>query len=111
MRGGYVYIMGSKGGTLYIGVTSDSDRRVSEHRNGIRSGFASKYKCTKLLYIEEHGDIRDALTRETQLKGWSRQKKLDLISTINPGFKDLAQQWGWLQIGPFRSIAETDGKK
>jgi len=111
MRGGYVYIMGSKGGTLYIGVTSDSDRRVSEHRNGIRSGFASKYKCTKLLYIEEHGDIRDALTRETQLKGWSRQKKLDLISTTNPGFKDLAQQWGWLQIGPFRSIAETDGKK
>jgi len=44
MRGGYVYIMGSKGGTLYIGVTSDSDSRVSEHRNGIRSGFVSKYR-------------------------------------------------------------------
>ena len=56
-------------------------------------------------------DIRDAITYETKLKGWSRDKKLTLIQTINPEFKDLAEQWGWLQIGPYRSIAEEDGKR
>ncbi|HEY0306925.1 MAG TPA: GIY-YIG nuclease family protein, partial [Acidobacteriaceae bacterium] len=92
------------------GVTSDPDRRIFEHHNGIRSGFASKYHCTRLLLIEHYGDIRQAIARETQLKGWTRAKKLALVQVSNPTFKDLAEQWGWLQIGPYRSIAAEDSK-
>jgi putative endonuclease len=70
MPGGcIVYILGSHSGTLYIGVTSDFDTRLAQHRNGSLPGFASKYGCTPLLYSEEFGYIEDAIAREKQLKG------------------------------------------
>ena len=95
MPAGYTYIMGSHSGTLYIGVTSDLNTRVKQHKNGTFEGFSKKYGCTRLLYYEEYDDIRIAIGREKQLKGWRREKKLNLIRTFNPELKDLAEKWGW----------------
>jgi putative endonuclease len=92
---GYTYIMGSASGTVNIGVTSNLDRRILQHRNGTFEGFSKKYGCTRLLYYEKFDDIRIAIARETQLKGWRREKKLALIRAVNPEFKDLAEKLGW----------------
>ncbi len=98
MPAGYTYIMGSDAGTLYTGVTSDLYTRVKQHKNGTFEGFSKKYGCTRLLYYEEYDDIRIAIGREKQLKGWRREKKLNLIRTFNPELKDLAEKWGWKLI-------------
>ena len=94
MPAGYTYILGSASGTLYIGVTSDLDTRILQHRDGTFEGFSKKYGCTRLLYFEKWEDIRTAIAREKQLKGWRREKKLNLIRTLNPEFKDLAEKLG-----------------
>jgi putative endonuclease len=95
MKPGYTYIMGSHTGTLYIGVTSDIYDRTHQHKIGTFEGFSRKYNCTRLLYYEQHEDITQSIAREKQLKGWRREKKLNLIRTQNPDFKDLAETWGW----------------
>jgi putative endonuclease len=95
MPAGHTYIMGSTSGTLYIGVTSAFDTRIQQHKNGTVEGFSKTYGCTRLLYSEKYDDIRTAIAREKQLKGWRRQRKLDLIRTTNPDFKDLAEKLGW----------------
>jgi|SRR6187402_62435 len=110
MPRGFVYILGSNTGTLYTGVTSDLDRRIFEHREGIRSGFASRYGCTRLLHYESYEDIREAIRREKQIKGKTRAKKTAIIATLNPVFRDLAEQWGWQVIGPAHSITEEDAR-
>jgi putative endonuclease len=90
MKHGYVYIMASqKNGTLYIGVTSDVARRVYEHKQGLIEGFTQKYHVKTLVYCETHDDIRDAITREKQLKKWKREWKINLIEKQNPEWKDL----------------------
>ncbi|HEX4577066.1 MAG TPA: GIY-YIG nuclease family protein [Edaphobacter sp.] len=94
MPEGHVYILGSTTGTLYTGVTSKFDQRIFEHRAGIKSIFASKYRCNRLLLHVRFTDIRAAIAREKQLKGWTRAKKLELITQTNPDFKDLAAQHG-----------------
>ncbi|MBB2670947.1 UNVERIFIED_ORG: putative endonuclease [Rhizobium esperanzae] len=87
---GYVYIVtNQKNGTLYIGVTSDLERRIYEHREGRTPGFAWKYGCTRLVWYEEHWDIGSAIQREKSLKRWNRQWKLDLVEAMNPGWDDL----------------------
>ena len=98
MPAGFTYIMGSQSGTLYIGVTSDFNTRIVQHKNGTFEGFSKTYGCTRLLYYEEYGDIRLAISREKQLKGWRREKKLNLIRNLNPEFKDLAEKHGWKLI-------------
>ena len=74
---------------LYIGVTNDLSRRVAEHREGSGSAFTSKYKCYDLVYMEEFLDINDAIAREKQLKGWGREKKDNLIKSLNPELENL----------------------
>ncbi|EJB03852.1 putative endonuclease containing a URI domain [Rhizobium leguminosarum bv. trifolii WSM597] len=87
---GYVYIVtNQKNGTLYIGVTSDLERRIYEHREGLTPGFAWKYGCTRLVWYEEHWDIGSAIQREKSLKRWYRQWKVDLVDAMNPGWDDL----------------------
>ena len=103
-KGGHVYILGSDTGTLYIGVTSGIYNRTIQHRTGKGSSFAHKYGCHRLLYVEPFERIEEAITRETQLKGWTRAKKLALIARQNPEFKDYARYWGWQIIGPSQSI-------
>jgi putative endonuclease len=89
----YVYIMASPTGTLYIGVTNDLQRRVSEHQSSMIEGFTKKYGCKKLVYYESYSDVRQAISREKSLKGITRIKKMNLIKTINPHWQDLSQEW------------------
>jgi putative endonuclease len=75
---------------LYIGMTNDLAKRVSEHRAGETPGFTANYRCKKLIYYEHCTDVRDAIAREKQLKKWSRTKKVVLVKTLNPHWLDLA---------------------
>jgi putative endonuclease len=89
--GGYVYILASKSGVLYTGVTSRLARRTIEHRQKLVEGFSSKYNVNRLVYGEKHRDIRGAIAREKQIKGWLRAKKVARIESGNPGRRDLAE--------------------
>ena len=90
----YTYIMSSLNNTtIYVGVTNDLERRVSEHKSGLIPGFTQKYNCKKLVYFESFSDIEQAIAREKQLKGWVRKKKDALIDSMNPERKDLAAEW------------------
>ena len=90
MKTYYVYILASKrNGTLYIGVTSDLIRRVCEHKNDLIEGFTKKYQIHQLVYYEQTNDVREAITREKQMKKWKRSWKIELIEEHNPEWKDL----------------------
>ena len=90
----YVYIATNKSNTtLYIGVTSDLEGRTWQHKEKVYKGFTSKYQINKLVYFEEFQWIQDAIAREKQLKGGSRQKKIDLIVGMNPSWRDLSLDW------------------
>ena len=87
----FVYIMTSSSlSTMYIGVTNDIGRRVFEHRNGMGSEFAKKYRVSRLVYVEEYENPTDAIAREKQLKGWKRVRKNELVRVANPEWADLA---------------------
>jgi len=90
----WTYIAASKSGTLYVGMTNDIVRRMWEHKSGEFEGFASKYHCDRLVYWESFDDVRKAIDREKQLKGWRRSKKIALIESLNPRWQDLAEKWG-----------------
>ncbi len=79
--------------TIYVGVTNDLERRFFEHKEKISRGFTQRYKCVKLVYFEEFGDIGEAIAREKELKGWRRSKKNALINSMNPELRDLSQDW------------------
>ena len=89
----WVYVMTNHSGTLYIGMTNNLERRVWEHRHGVVEGFTSKYRITKLVLAEPFTEVRDAIAREKQLKKWSRVKKVALIQSSNPEWRDLAGKW------------------
>jgi len=86
----YIFVSNSLS-TMYIGVTNDLGRRVAEHRAGIGSEFAKKYKVTRLVYAEEFDQIEEAIAREKQLKGWKRVRKNELVRTANPTWADLME--------------------
>ncbi len=86
----YIYIMTNYNETtLYVGVTNNLIRRVYEHKNKLVEGFTKKYNLTKLVYYEVFENIEDAIFREKQIKAGSRQKKIDLINSINQEWNDL----------------------
>jgi len=90
----YVYILSNwNDSVLYIGVTSDLPRRLYEHRNHLVDGFTHKYNINKLVYYEHTNDVRSAIAREKQLKGWSRAKKNALVRKANPNWRDLSSDW------------------
>lgn len=93
MKTYYVYIMTNRSGTLYTGVTNDLERRVYEHKCGIGSKFAARYKTDRLVHFEQFPDVRDAIAREKQIKGWLRAKKMALIQSSNPRWVDLSADW------------------
>ncbi len=94
-QGGYVYVLASKGKRLYIGVTSELLIRVNEHKTRKHPGsHTARYNIDQLVYFEAFGRIEDAITRETELKGWTRIKKIQLIVSVNPTWQDLSQNWG-----------------
>jgi len=83
--------MTNKSGTLYTGVTNNLERRVYEHKHHLVDGFTKKYKIDKLVYFEETNDINAAISREKQIKGWLRKKKIALIESLNPDWNDLSE--------------------
>lgn len=92
MKGAYVYILSNKrNGTLYTGVTSNLVKRIFEHKEKVVSGFSAKYNLDLLVYYEEWWSIEEAIQREKQLKAGNRKKKLSLIESINPDWKDLSE--------------------
>ena len=89
----YVYIMTNRSQTLYTGVTNDLQHRVYEHKQKPVDGFTKKYNLTKLVYYESTDDVRSAIGREKQIKGWLRAKKIALIESMNPQWGDLSDGW------------------
>jgi predicted GIY-YIG superfamily endonuclease len=85
-----VYIMTNKrNGTLYTGVTSDLIKRVYQHKEGVADGFTKKYQCKQLVYYEQFEEVITAIMREKQIKAGSRKKKLTIIESVNPTWRDL----------------------
>ena len=89
----YVYIMTNGKRTLYTGVTNNLYRRVYEHKEKLIPGFTKRYNIDYLVYVESTSDIVAALTREKQIKGWTRAKKISLIESSNPEWRDLSLDW------------------
>ena len=90
----WVYIVGNKSATaIYIGVTNSIQRRIAEHKLGAIPGYTQKYKCNRLLYFEEYQNVKQAIAREKELKGWKRERKESLIASLNPHRVDLADKW------------------
>jgi putative endonuclease len=93
---GYVYMTASQmRGTIYIGVTNDLARRIPEHKAGEGSGFTGRYGVQRLVWYEEHFDMRDAIQREKSLKRWQRQWKIELIEKTNPEWHELMRGLAW----------------
>ena len=89
-KGGYVYIMADRyRGTLYIGVTADIAARTVQHRAGKGGSFTARYDLTRLVYVEHHDDIEDAIAREKAMKKWNRAWKIRRIEEQNPDWDDL----------------------
>src|SRR6266566_6405326 len=85
-----VYILASRSRNLYTGVTGNLQQRMTEHRQGLVPGFTTRYRIFRLVHLEQFGDIRDAIAREKEIKGWRREKKIWLIERNNPKWADLA---------------------
>jgi len=88
----FIYILTNKSNTLYVGVTNNLIRRLEEHHLKLVAGFTSLYNVNKLVYFEEFSNIGDAILVEKKIKGWTRKKKIELIKSLNPEFKDLSQE-------------------
>ena len=89
----FVYILSNKSRMLYVGVTNNLERRLFEHRMKLVPGFSERYGLTRLVYYELTGDVDSAIAREKQIKGWVRRKKVALIHSANPEWKDLSLEW------------------
>jgi len=93
MKQYFVYIMSSRSRNLYTGVTNNLERRVWERKSGLVKGFTSHYRINRLVYFETGCDIRAAISREKQTKGWLRSKKIELIESRNATWADLNADW------------------
>jgi putative endonuclease len=88
-----VYIMSNKSRRLYTGITSTLIARIRQHKNKSLGGFTARYKFDMLVYYEEFSEVLEAIAREKQIKGWLREKKLQLILAENPHWDDLSREW------------------
>ena len=90
----FVYMLASDSHELYVGVTGNLIRRVTQHRTAVSAhGYPARHQITHLVYCESTQDILAAIVREKQIKGWTRRKKLELVEEMNPHWKDLAAGW------------------
>jgi putative endonuclease len=103
----WVYIMASLSGTLYIGITGRFTVRVLQHKAGEVEGFSGQYKCNRLVYYESFDDVKKAIAREKQLKGWRRAKTIALIEKMNPRWEDPAEHWGQKILVRGQSMGQT----
>jgi putative endonuclease len=98
----FTYIMASRSHTLYIGVTSDLHKRVFQHKWKEHDGFTERYNCDRLVWFEMYQEVHTAISREKQLKGWRREKKIGLIEKVNPAWVDLSREWYDLEPADYR---------
>jgi len=103
----WVYILASRTGKLYIGVTGNLGPRIMQHKMDVIEGFTKKYKVHRLVYYESYQYVQAAIRREKQLKGWRREKKIQLIERMNPGWEDLAENWGRKMLFRGQSLKRT----
>ncbi|OIO87659.1 MAG: endonuclease [Anaerolineae bacterium CG2_30_64_16] len=89
----YVYILANRTRRLYTGVTNDLRRRVCEHKHRLIEGFTKRYNIDRLVYYETIPDVKVAIAREKQIKGWLRARKIALIESTNPAWQDLSEEW------------------
>ena len=89
----FVYILASRLKRLYTGITNNLVRRVLEHKQKKVSGFTARYDIMRLVYFEKTNDVRAAIEREKQIKGWLRKKKVTLVESVNPNWDDLSERW------------------
>ncbi len=89
----YVYILANHSRMLYIGITNDLHRRMIEHKQKLLPAYASRYNNRRLVYFESYDDPQTAILREKQMKGWLRKRKVALIESSNPDWRDLAEDW------------------
>ena len=85
--------MASRTRVLYTGMTNNLDRRVYEHKYKLCKGFTARYNVTRLVYYESGRDVYGIIQREKEIKKWRREKKIKLIETMNPEWKDLSEDW------------------
>ena len=104
----FVYILASLSGTLYIGVTNDLHSRAWQHKQHEIEGFTKEYGADRLVYWETFYDVRNAIDREKQLKGWRREKKITLIEKSNSQWRDLSREW-YESRGPSTRPANAAG--
>ena len=102
----YVYIMASKNRVIYVGVTGFLMSRVLRHRSGEGAEFTRRYRVHRLVYFQTFHNVGDAIARETEIKKWRREKKVDLIEERNPTWEDLAEGWG--EPAPMRVVRTAD---
>jgi len=101
LRSYFVYIMTNHSGTLYTGVTGNLTKRVYQHRIYTGGGFTARYELNRLIWYQATTDVMSAISREKDIKGWVRSRKLELIREMNPKWIDLAEEW----LGPAREQA------
>ena len=90
----YTYIVASRSRTLYIGVTSNLEQRIWQHKNKTYEGFSASYNCNRLVWCEQYCNVGAAIAREKELKGWRRARKIELIEETNASWSDLSESWG-----------------
>ncbi|HEX4155568.1 MAG TPA: GIY-YIG nuclease family protein [Acidobacteriaceae bacterium] len=101
----YVYILASSLKRLYIGVTSELEKRIWKHKNRVHpESFTARYRIDRLVYFERFGNVQAAIAREKELKGWLRVRKIALIVAENPTWRDLSEDWG----GPVEHFREPE---
>lgn len=92
MKTYWVYILASHRRVLYVGMTSNITRRMYEHRHKLIAGFTQRYNVNQLVYYEQTNRVEAAIEREKQIKGWRREKKLELIRSFNPTWRDFSTE-------------------
>lgn len=109
-RAYWIYILASRSRNLYVGVTNDLQRRMIEHRQGLAPGFTSRYKIFRLVRCEQFADIRDAIAREKEIKGWRREKKIWLIERDNPTWQDFAENFAPVKSRSLTAVPTGRGR-
>jgi putative endonuclease len=108
----FVYILASLSGTLYVDLTDDLRKRITQHKAGLFDGFTRKYRVHRLMYVETYSDSRIAAQREQQIKGWRREKKIALFAESNSQWKDLTPEiFQTIGVPPLRQAQRRDFRK
>ena len=108
----FVYVLASLSGTLYVGLTDDLRKRMTQHKAGLFDGFTRKYKVDRLMYFETYSDSSLAAEREQQIKKWRREKKILLFAESNPQWKDLTPEiFQTIGVPPLRQAQGRDFRK